>query len=118
MFQPLHTGHFCHLGGAITGWLYVTRLRDGRDWADPINRWLDKLFGLFSGNKNSRSRAKVAWRNPEKMNRPAARPTANHAVSDSDEQMKIDAILDKIKQHGYEKLTDDEKEVLFKASKK
>lgn len=111
-------GHFCHLGGAITGWLYVTRLRDGRDWADPVNRWIDWISALFTGRKTSRSRAKVAWRNPEKMSRSAARPTPNHAVSDSDEQARIDAILDKIKQHGYEKLTDEEKEVLFKASKK
>jgi len=45
---------------------------------------------------------------------------AKKAVSKSqdDTQQKIDAILDKISDSGYESLTKEEKDILFKAGKK
>jgi len=44
----------------------------------------------------------------------ATKPTAVHGIS----QKEIDDILDKISDGGYESLSKDEKEKLFKASKK
>lgn len=117
-------GHFAHLGGAFFGWLFVYQLRQGTDWSIPVNNLLDRLYAFFSGfstRSASRSRGpRVVYR----QNRRQA--SGNHqkgeAASDSPQssshQEQLDAILDKIKQSGYESLTEQEKEFLFNASKK
>lgn len=106
-------GHFAHLGGALFGYLFVTQLRNGADWSSPINNFFDKI-GAFFGNIGNRKGPRVVYRNKNKSKRP-------HASSDSDlmpHQEKLDSILEKIKHSGYDSLTTEEKEFLFKASKK
>ena len=75
---------------------------------------------LFSFNKAS-----------HRMNNPLKvihrkRPTTSKSTADKggkggnslDHQTQLDQILDKIKQKGYDSLSDEEKEFLFQASKK
>lgn len=127
--QDFNTGgHFAHLGGAFMGWVFVRRLQQGDDWSVPINNFLNRISEFFRGlgqDRNSRRRGpRVAYRNP---NRPARRTTVGGRRSDNRRpgaeqslsyQEKLDAILDKIKDSGYESLDQDEKEFLFNASKK
>jgi membrane associated rhomboid family serine protease len=116
-------GHFAHLGGAAFGFFFVRQLQGGTDWSDPVNRWIDSLVAffrqLFSGKKKG---PKVAYRNPERKKKSAAtRSGRGSRKSDSEHlphQEKLDAILEKIKESGYDSLTDEEKEFLFNASKK
>ena len=118
-------GHFAHLGGALFGYIFVAQLRSGNDMSRPVNNILDSISGfferLFSG-QGGRKRPKVVYRNPSKK-RPR-RSAKGSAASDSGQsrgsvdQEKVDAILDKIKQSGYDSLTAEEKEFLFNASKK
>lgn len=116
-------GHFAHLGGAFFGWLFVYQLRQGTDWSIPVNNLLDRLNSFFSGFT---SRPAQPSRGPRVVHRQSTRATRSsnkgEAASDprqsSSYQEQLDAILDKIKQSGYESLTEQEKEFLFNASKK
>jgi membrane associated rhomboid family serine protease len=87
-------GSFAHLGGALLGFTYIKLLKNGTDWSAFFKR-KPKLRVV----KNS-----TGGRNEKK----------NISVVD---QKEIDAILDKISKSGYDKLTREEKETLFKASK-
>jgi len=121
-------GHFAHLGGAVFGFLFIRALQDGSDMSAPVNRIFDGVSDFFrnlvsgnGGNSSSRRRGpKVAYKSP-KANR-SRNSSKGSAASDneprSDDQDRIDAILDKISQSGYDSLTEEEKEFLFNASKK
>ena len=109
-------GQFAHIGGAITGWLFYQQLRNGNDWSVPVNRLIDRIIGLFS-TKKSRKYTRVAYKNPAPRRRETTKNTTE-APSSSLDQSRIDAILDKIKEHGYDNLTAEEKADLFNASKK
>lgn len=115
-------GHFAHLGGAFFGWFFIYQLQNGTDLSEPVNRWVDRL-GEFWENLSNRFQGKprkprVVYRNTSKMKSRFSKP---NAVSDTDapiHQEKLDTILDKIKQSGYDSLSAEEKEFLFNASKK
>lgn len=87
-------GNFAHLGGALMGFSYIKLLRKGTDWSNLFKR---------------KPKLKVVKNNPASKT-----VKRNGPVVD---QKEIDAILDKISQSGYDKLTKEEKETLFKASK-
>ena len=115
-------GSFAHLGGAAFGVLYASQLRKGIDLGKPINRLADFISGLF--NKQAKKtftyqKGEKAYTKSEKTGFGTA--TKGNSKSDSDgssPQEKLDLILDKIKEKGYESLTKEEKEYLFNASKK
>jgi membrane associated rhomboid family serine protease len=87
-------GELAHLGGALFGFVYIKQLQRGNDWIGAIN----KLF-------QKRSKLKVAAKNNSKNG------------SNKPRQEEIDRILDKISQSGYDSLSKQEKEILFRASK-
>ncbi len=116
-------GHFAHIGGALFGWFFVASLRKGDDLSEPVNNTIDKLSmffnNIFKGKKDKRRhRPKVVYRNKDKK----VKRSKPHASSDTEKNLShqgmLDAILDKIKEDGYESLSDAEKEFLFKASNK
>jgi membrane associated rhomboid family serine protease len=94
-------GNVCHLGGALFGYLYISQLRKGRDLGRPINFIANVLKNI------GKPKMKVTYRSNTKS-------TKSNIVS----QEEIDLILDKINQSGYESLSKEEKEKLFKASEK
>lgn len=111
-------GHFAHLGGAAMGWIFVRQLRDGRDWALPINRILDNITSPFRRQPRPVKRPHMAYKNPNRP-RTASRRTATTTptAEAQSHQDRLDSILDKIKQSGYESLSEEEKQFLFNASK-
>lgn len=116
-------GHFAHIGGVAMGWLFVRQLREGNDWAMPINNFFRNISNFFN-NINSKSEPprgpRMAYKNPNKAKRAASSNKAEAMTDEEDlsHQEQVDTILDKIKQNGYESLTEEEKEFLFNASKK
>ena len=113
-------GHFAHLGGGLFGGLFVWQLRQGNDWAIPVNSILDGLNNFFkrlTGGSN-RGGLRVDYRNPQRPKNPRSRRGSsisdNHNLS---HQERLDAILDKISKSGYNSLDEEEKEFLRKASK-
>ena len=113
-------GHTAHLGGFMLGILFVYRLRDGVDWADPVNRVTDAIAAWFGPAKQrpapSRAKMKVTHRGQPGAARKGS--AASDSGRDQSFQEKLDSILDKIKENGYENLTAEEKEFLYQASKK
>ncbi len=108
-------GHFAHLGGAAFGWYFIHSLRQGSDLSKPINQITDRFLDwLYNRKREKRPKfqtvrgGKVAThqgRSPSKPQRSA------------DLQAQVDQILDKIRESGYDSLTEEEKEILFQASK-
>ena len=107
-------GRIAHIGGALMGWFFVTQLRKGNDWSIPINNIVDRIANFFNGFKGS---AKVVDINRASKNQSKKRK-AKSTVSggESSKQARVDKILDKIKESGYDSLTDEEKKFLSKAS--
>ena len=117
-------GHFAHLGGALFGYIFVRQLRDGNDWSIPVNGVIDRIIEFYrnlSSGQKSRKGPRVVYKNPVKTKKTAHSSKKGESVSDYEDlshQETLDAILDKIKQSGYESLSEEEKEFLFNASKK
>ena len=118
-------GHFAHLGGAVFGWYFIRRLQYGDDLTEPVNRFLNKIQDFFKGlvkdrNLKHKKGPRVAYRNPNKpqQKKQGRKKSPTSKQADLNHQEKVDAILEKIKESGYEKLTREEKEYLFNASKK
>jgi membrane associated rhomboid family serine protease len=102
-------GEITHLGGALLGFLFVKQLKAGRDMGQPVvatGTWLSRVF--------QRSPAmKVTHRNATSG---SARPAASNAGPSATPPEEVDLILDKISRSGYESLSKDEKQKLFRAS--
>ncbi len=106
-------GLISHLGGAMMGWLFIHQLRRGRDLSAWLFGLTDALAAPFKGKPKGPQKGYV---NPERFNKPkAAQPRTANDVSEQD---RVDMILEKIKQSGYDSLTKEEKDFLFTASKK
>jgi hypothetical protein len=99
-----------HLCGGAIGFLYIRQLRRGSDWGAwmiKLVEWLDDLFSPEKKHRNTKSADKHFYQ-------PGKKPfekTPNLT------QQKLDEILDKINQQGYQFLTDEEKAFLKRASK-
>jgi membrane associated rhomboid family serine protease len=117
-------GSVAHLGGAAFGVLYASQLRKGIDLGKPINRFIDFISGLFSKQPKktfNHQKGEKTYTNTQSEKTGFNTSTKGNAKSDTNggsPQEKLDLILDKIKEKGYESLTKEEKEFLFNASKK
>lgn len=91
---PGAAGEFTHIGAALIGFIYVKQIRSGNDWGAAVSK-------VFKPKSNLKVVVKNSGRN----------------VSSEPRQDEIDNILDKISRSGYESLSKQEKETLFRASK-
>jgi membrane associated rhomboid family serine protease len=104
-------GHIAHLSGAFFGYIYIKLLQNGTDLSRIVNSVLDFFTSLFSKKKSaSFKRVHV---NPKK---PSVKRESKIVAKDKTQQ-QIDEILDKISKSGYDSLTSEEKQFLFKAGK-
>lgn len=99
-------GHIAHIGGALFGFLYVQFT--GRSSVINSAIWIWK--SLFRRKKNRQSHAF------EQDSRPVTDDEYNRKKVEK--QKRIDGILEKISKGGYDSLTREEKELLFKSSTK
>lgn len=104
-------GHIAHLAGAFFGFAYVKLLLGGTDLSKGIS-FLTDLF--FSSTKN---KSKGPFRKVHRNNKPSGGESASKIVTKDKTQRQIDDILDKISKSGYDSLTKEEKEFLFRAGK-
>jgi len=102
--------YLAHIAGAATGFIFIYQLRKGRDWSVGMNNLFDWFNDLFNPNKKTRKKNirdeffyKVHGAHPYKRI-----PNVT--------QKRIDEILDKINVDGYHLLTDEEKDILRRAS--
>ena len=99
-----------HLGGALAGFLFVVFLRRGRDgslWMNQFYTWLMNLFNPYKKPSKEKIKETVFYNTGK---RKPFEKTTNIT------QQRVDEILDKISQKGYHFLTEEEKDILKKAS--
>ncbi len=103
-------GLMAHLGGGIFGYIYAVQLAKGNDIGKWFENFMDWMANFF------KPRTKKPFR---KVHRQPHSTQKSYATKDqkSEYQKKVDTILDKISQSGYESLTKSEKDFLFKAGK-
>mgnify|MGYP001441173568 FL=1 len=85
-------GHIAHIGGALWGYYYSVKYNNGSDLVNSI-------LSYFKKDNN---------------NKPSVKSKTDNKSFNQD---KIDEILDKISDSGYDSLTKSEKEYLFKVGK-
>lgn len=102
-------GRIAHLGGALLGYLYASRLARGSDMGDVFYSIMHGIVRLFTP-KPRKAPLRTVHRNTSQGGKPKSAAKAAH-------QQKIDVILDKISTSGYESLTQAEKDFLFKAGR-
>ncbi len=104
-------GSVAHLGGSVLGYVYAVQLAKGNDIGVSFERLMDWVENLFKAKK--RSPLKTVYKG-------TSNTVAGHNKKEFNEfnkQKQIDLILDKIGKSGYESLTKEEKEFLFKVGK-
>ena len=104
-------GHLAHIGGAFFGYIYTQLLKSGTDICSWFTSILNLFTTLFSGKKATPFK-KVHRNYSQNQNKPSSK-----IVIKDKTQQQIDEILDKISQSGYDSLTKEEKEFLFKTGK-
>ena len=103
-------GNLAHIGGAALGYVYAIQLKKGNDIGKGFERFMDWAVSLFKFSK--KGSLKTVHKNKSKI--------GGYTKSDFNEfndQKKIDVILDKISKSGYDSLTAEEKEFLFRSGK-
>ena len=103
-------GHIAHLAGAGMGFLFMVMLRNGKDGSIWMNNFFDWVNNLFNPEKPKKGKAIKT----QLFYKSTVSPYKKTTIIT---QQRIDEILDKIGQKGYESLTPDEKEILKQASK-
>ena len=102
-------GHIAHLGGAFFGFFYAQRLQKGLDIGTPLDNLVEKISQLFV----RKSKMKTVYKSKDTSDIQNKKSTVVR-----DHQRRIDAILDKISVSGYESLSNEEKDFLFRIGKK
>lgn len=97
-------GKIAHIGGALFGVFFMLQYKNGKDMTKPITILLDRVQSLFKKS----SRIRVSYR--KKIT------DDEYSINQLNKQKRIDEILDKISKSGYDALTKEEKDFLFKVS--
>src|SRR5215218_9007119 len=103
-------GHIAHIAGAAMGFFFVRLLQSGKDWSNWINNFFDWVNNLFNPDKPKKGKVVKS----QLFYKAKVKPFTKTPLIT---QQKVDEILEKIHQKGYASLTEDEKEVLKRASK-
>lgn len=101
--------YLAHISAAAIGFIFVLQLRKGRDWAAWMNNgavWLNNLFNPDKPRKKTSVKDQMFYKSKGDPYKKIPNVT----------QQRIDAILDKINQKGVNLLTEEEKEILRRAS--
>ena len=104
-------GHIAHIGGAFFGYLYIKQIQNGND----ITAWFEKIVSFFAvlfGKRKTTPFKKV-----HKTYAPRQEKTVSKIITKDKTQQQIDEILDRISKSGYDSLSKDDKDFLFRAGK-
>lgn len=102
-------GHIAHLGGALTGFLFIYSFRKGYDWSGWMNIFFDWVANLFNPDKPKKGRnikQELFYKSEERPYKKTPNIT----------EQRVNEVLDKISQKGYNSLTEEEKDILKRAS--
>lgn len=103
-------GHLAHLAGALFGFFYIKMLNSGTD----VSKVISSIQEFFENSLKPKKKTPFKKVHKNKSNLSSTSFTKKEKTMD---QKKIDDILDRISQSGYDSLTKEEKEFLFKVGK-
>lgn len=98
------------VAGGLMGFVFVWQMKKGNDWSDwMINfaNWVNDLFNPEKKHRKSVEKQRLYYKSTQQPFQKTPHVT----------QQRIDDLLDKINQKGYNFLSDEEKDFLKKASK-
>lgn len=98
-------GNIAHLGGAILGFIYTRSIQKGKN----PGSWIESIGEMIT--RSGRTRMKV-------VNSPKKNKSGYFGGTISQKEKAVDEILDKISKSGYSSLSEEEKDILFRASKR
>jgi membrane associated rhomboid family serine protease len=98
-------GKIAHIGGALFGYVFIAGYKNGTDITAWFTRVMDAFFSVFKPRK----KLKVKYRK--------ASDDLEYNAIKREQQKNIDSILDKISKSGYDSLSREEKETLFRMGK-
>jgi membrane associated rhomboid family serine protease len=99
-------GRIAHLGGAAFGFFMARAYRQGKDLTEGFSQTLDTISNWFK----PKPKVRKVYRNKKNF-APYQKTAKSSRASD---QKRMDEILDKISRSGYESLSKEEKDHLFK----
>jgi len=102
-------GHIAHLAGALTGFLFIYSFQRGYDWSEWMNNFFDWVANLFNPDKPKKGKSikeELFYKSKTKPYQKTPNIT----------EQRVNEILDKINQKGYNSLTEEEKDLLKRAS--
>ena len=104
-------GHISHLAGALFGFIFIKLLQNGTDLSKIVSSILDFFANIFKTSPST------PFKKVHKNYQKPVEKYISKIVTKDKSQQQIDEILDKISQSGYDSLTKEEKEFLFKVGK-
>lgn len=111
-------GHIAHLGGALYGLLFAQSLKKGKDITKGFNRMIDNIVSLFSRRRSGNMY--VSYKNSKIKGAENSQKESDgdYNQRQASDRERTDMILEKISKNGYDSLSKEEKEFLFKMSNK
>lgn len=120
--------HMAHLGGGVVGLIYLLIFYKGSSMKFFNNPGFKDKFSSYTSS-GKRTYSPPVYSNGTNTKKEDASEAKYHDLGTTDykkeielqeklAQEKIDAILDKLSEGGYQSLTDEEKKILFQESKK
>lgn len=103
-------GHIAHLAGGLMGFLFIAMYKRGYDWGEWMNNFYDWVNNLFNPDKPRKGKSMK----DELFYKSAGSP---YKKTPNVTQQRVDEILDKISQKGFNSLTEEEKDLLKRASR-
>ncbi|MGO4905761.1 rhomboid family intramembrane serine protease [Flavobacterium sp. W20_MBD1_R3] len=104
-------GHVSHLSGALFGFIFIKLLQSGSDMSTVVSQTIALFTNLFQ------KKASTPFKKVHKTYHKPVEKSASKIIEKDKGQQQIDEILDKISQSGYDSLSKEEKEFLFKVGK-
>jgi membrane associated rhomboid family serine protease len=109
-------GHIAHLGGAIVAFFFIRSMRQGHEWNVYLFQIIDAVRNMLFRPKSKKKRRGFSFGESSYVKYEEVKKPKGASSKSSKDTAKMDAILDKIKEKGYDSLSKEEKAYLFKIS--
>lgn len=108
-------GHIAHLGGAMFGFVWARRIAQGVN----LTGWLESLLDWMATGRRPLRVVKSGGKRRKKADTRSSRIKSDEEFNAERKANaeRLDRILEKISHHGYDRLTKEEKDFLFRQSK-
>ena len=117
-----NVAHFAHLGGMLFGWLLLRYWRTSRSRRPAANGWTRWNEPPRTPSRWERITSRLRNRRTEQPGNAHHTATRqndyDYNIRRRQEEQRMDELLDKIRQSGYDSLTQEEKQELFRISRR